>query len=472
MRCEARPRGLVGGAAFPAFDIQIIDADERVWCQLRLVEACFPKGPLGRAAPPLRRAFLRDHIYVPGVSLTRTGARESVLDVAALAASDWLPGTLRAVYGDDAPERVARAEHVAAAHQLHPSALPAALPLTRFELATTRDGDEVTVRGDARGRLDLSPLRAFWTRWFDRGPWPVEDLYYGLIERFVRRVVVVDPEAYAAIRGRGALYLANHQVAVESLLFSIIASALGELPTVTLAKIEHQRTWLGGLIEHCFAYPGVRDPGLITFFDRADKAQLPRIVGQLASEMRGGAPGRGRSVMVHVEGTRSRSCAAPVEKMSGAFIDMALHVDAPVVPVRFTGGLPQAPLGQRLEFPLGMGAQDIWIGRPLLPAQLAALPYKQRKELVIAAINGLGPSNADERPHSPDPAFAAAVEHWRSSHAGVDAEHAVLATTLAQLASPSAAVRRLLAAPSAAALRDDATPEGRWLAELGRRLLG
>ncbi|MCA9718089.1 MAG: polyketide synthase dehydratase domain-containing protein, partial [Myxococcales bacterium] len=85
IRCEARPRGLVGGAAFPAFDIQIIDADERVWCQLRLVEACFPKGPLGRAAPPLRRAFLRDHIYVPGVSLTRTGARESVLDVAALA---------------------------------------------------------------------------------------------------------------------------------------------------------------------------------------------------------------------------------------------------------------------------------------------------------------------------------------------------------------------------------------------------
>ncbi len=473
VRCEVRPRGVVGSVAFPAFDIQLIDADDRVWCQLRLVEACFPKGPLGRAAPRERRAFLRDLRHVPGVSLSRTGARETVLDAGAARASDWLPGTIEAVYGrgPEAPEDIARAEHIAAVHQLHPRALPEALPLTRFELEVTREQDEITVRGDPRGELDLDPLRAFWTPWFDRDPWPVEDLYYGLIARFVRRVVVTDPAAYAAIRGRSAVYLANHQVAIESLLFSIIASALGELPTVTLAKIEHRATWLGRLIEHCFSYPDVRDPGLIAFFDRADKAQLPRIVGQLAVEMQRPA-GRGRSIMVHVEGTRSRSCAAPVEKMSGAFIDMALRVGAPVVPVRFTGGLPRAPLPERLEFPLGMGAQDIWIGRPLQPEQLARATYKQRKELVVAAINGLGPDNADERPHAPDPDFAAAVAEWRARHPRVDASHAVLATTLAQLPSPGAEVQRLLAAPDATALDGDVTPEGRWLRELAGWLLG
>jgi len=63
----------------------------------------------------------------------------------------------------------------------------------------------------------------------------------------------------------------------------------------------------------------------MTFFDREDKASLVRVIGELAAEMKG----PGRSVMVHVEGTRSLSCRTPVEKMSGAFIDMALAVGAP-----------------------------------------------------------------------------------------------------------------------------------------------
>ena len=54
-----------------------------------------------------------------------------------------------------------------------------------------------------------------------------------------------------------------------------------------------------------------------------------------------------------------------VEKMSGAFIDMAMQVNAPVVPIRFVGGLPADPMDRRIEFPLGMGTQDIYIGRPM-----------------------------------------------------------------------------------------------------------
>jgi hypothetical protein len=139
----------------------------------------------------------------------------------------------------------------------------------------TRDGTGVRVSGDPWGRVDASPVRAFWTRWFDRGPWPVEDLYYGLVERFLRRVVVEAPEAHEALRGKSVVYLANHQTGVESLLFSIVASALNEVPTVTLAKIEHRTTWLGRLIRHSFSYPGVRDPLLMTFFDREDRSSLP-----------------------------------------------------------------------------------------------------------------------------------------------------------------------------------------------------
>lgn len=185
----------------------------------------------------------------------------------------------------------------------------------------------------------------------------------------------------------------------------MIASGLSEVATVTLAKAEHRGTWVGELIRHSFSYPGITDPKLITFFDRDDRESLVRIIGELAQDM----AQRGKSVMVHVEGTRGLSCRQPVIKMSSAFIDMAFAVGAPIVPVRFVGGLPQDELSQRLEFPLGYGRQDIWIGRPIEPAALASLPLKERKQVVIdAAINGLGPSPSDERPTARTPPSPAA----------------------------------------------------------------
>jgi acyl transferase domain-containing protein/3-hydroxymyristoyl/3-hydroxydecanoyl-(acyl carrier protein) dehydratase/1-acyl-sn-glycerol-3-phosphate acyltransferase len=472
LRCEVRPAGLVGSADFPSFEIQIIHHDAarepKVWCRMRLVEACFPKGKLGSATPIERRAFLRDHRAVPGLALAQIDADMTTLAEADLAASDWLPGTVAGIYGTRDLAEVARKEHIAAAHGLHPRHVPDALPLTRFDLALDRDDDgRVRVRGPALGKLDITPIREFWTQWFARDRWLVEDLYYGLIERFLARVVLTDPAAFAAVEGRSMLFVANHQVGVESLLFSVLASGLSKVPTVTLAKIEHKTTWLGRLIEHCFSYPGIRDPKLITFFDRDDKTSLVRIIAELAAEMRG----PGRSVMVHVEGTRSLGCTTPVEKMSGAFLDMAMAVGAPVVPVRFIGGLPVEPVEKRLEFPVGMGGQAIWIGRPIEPAELASVPYGERKQRVIAAINGLGPSNADERPLRGDPEFASKVANWQAQR-GVSHEHAVLHEVLAECREPCAATRELLAAKDSAVLGEDGSAEGQWLAELGRRLLG
>ncbi|MFO7562215.1 MAG: beta-ketoacyl synthase N-terminal-like domain-containing protein [Enhygromyxa sp.] len=469
-RCEVRFAGQVGSPDFPSFEIQLI-GERGVWARLRLVEACFPKGKLGHAAPRARRAFLRDHLPVPGLALAELGADRSTLSVAEVDASDWLPGTVAGIYGAREPATIAQKEHVAAAHGLHPRHVPEALPLTGFDLEIVATEDEshgeIEVRGDARGSLDITPVREFWTQWFDRGPWPVEDLYYGLIERFVDRVVLADPEAFAAVRGRSLLYLGNHQVGVESLLFSVIASGLSAVPTVTLAKIEHKTTWLGRLIAHCFAYPGVRDPKLISFFDREDKGSLARITAEFAAEMR--APGR--SVMVHIEGTRSLTCAKPVEKMSGTFLDLAIAVDAPVVPIRFIGGLPVEPLSKRLEFPLGMGKQAIWIGRPIPASELSSMPYGERKRLVIERINALGCANAEERPLPGDPEFAARVAAWQAAR-GVSHEHATLRQMLAERAALGDAARRLIEASSASELAADASPEGQWLSELARRLLG
>ena len=464
VRCEVRPKGSMGSSDFPVFEVQLIHND-RVWCAFRLVEACFPKGSIGNANSIDRRAFLRDRQFVEGLRLSRDVEGETHLSGGDVAEINWLPGTVEAVFGDASIQEIAKREHIAAAHHIHPGSVPAALPITRFDLQTAQNEDEVVVTGDPNGTLDLTGVRAYWNDWFDRGPWPVEDLYYGLIKRFVGKVVLTDPDAFAAVRGKSLLFLGNHQVGVESLLFSIIASGLGEVPTVTLAKAEHRETWLGKLIAHCFAYPGVADPKVIAFFDREDKASLPQILKELAAEMMG----PGRSVMVHVEGTRSLSCRTPVEKMSGAFLDMAMQVGAPVVPIRFVGALPADPLEKRIEFPVGMGTQDIYIGRPIHPSELATMHFGERKRMVIDAINALGPSNENEAPNEGDPGFADRALAWQKKH-GVTHEHAVLGCVLNETTAPVADVQRLLDNGNASDLGDK--PEDHWLAELGRRIFG
>ncbi len=473
VRCDVRFDGFDDDPRRPRFALDA-SQDGRVFASLKLVEVLFPKGPIGAAAPGDRRAFLRDRTFVSGLRLSNEHDGETRLDASSVAQSDWLPGTLAGAYalvsGDPVAELAAK-EHVAHRCAVHPStvsvdlakaeARSASEPLGVWPLELVRDGGAVKVRSPELPRLDLAPVRAYWDRKFGIGRWPVEDLYYGLAERLVRRVRLTDPVALAAQRGRGVLYLANHQVGVESLLFSVLLSGLTDMPTITLAKAEHRTTWLGRLIQHAFSYPGVEDPGVITFFDRDARDELPRVVQALGQEL---AAGR-KSVMVHVEGTRALSCRQPLVKMSGAFLDMALATGTPVVPVRFVGGLPVEPAAERLEFPLGMGQQDIVVGRPILPSELAPLNYKERKDRVQEAIEALAPR--EEVPLPGDPVFAEAVAAWRTK-TGATPEHAVLYETLRRWREPCALTRTLLQGPGQASSDDI----GRWANTLASRLFG
>ena len=175
--------------------------------------------------------------------------------------------------------------------------------------------------------------------------------------------------------------------------------------------------------------------------------------------------------MIHVEGTRALTCRAPVEKMSGAFLDMAIATGAPVVPVRFAGGLPVEPLAAKLEYPFGMGGQQITIGAAILPAELASLPYKERKERVIDAINASAPRRPGRRRSRPTPASPRPPRQW-ASRTGASPEHAALFETLRRLETPGEEIALLLAGAREGQLllRDD--ERGRWLAELAHRLYG
>jgi acyl transferase domain-containing protein/3-hydroxymyristoyl/3-hydroxydecanoyl-(acyl carrier protein) dehydratase len=483
VRVEVRFAGFDGDPRFPMFDIQILSLNSRVLVAFRLVGILFPKGPIGSAPPEARRAFLRDRRATPEVGLSVFDGTTTRLTEAVVQQSDWLPGNITRIYGVPSARRallleeVAVREHVARRAFVHPSAVTVAAdlksahtavrPLRRHLVQVSRTGDEVAITDAGPPTQDLTVIRHYWRERIGVGPWLIEDLYYGLIARFVADVVVVDPEAFARVRGRSCLYLGNHQVGIESLLFSVVMAALSDTPVVTLAKAEHRSSWLGRLIAHSFAYPGVTDPNLITFFEREDRESLIKIVGEIAAAMKSGR----KSAMVHVEGTRSLACRRPVEKMSSAFIDMALAVDAPIIPVRFVGGLPVEESSARLEFPVRLGSQDYWLGRPILPQELATLPYKDRKAVVISAINSLGPELAAETPAPPDPKFAAAVEAW-IARTGATYEDAVFFTTLATLENPGDEARLLCDGAHEGRLYLGDDPRDAWLKQLAERLFG
>ena len=466
----AKLDGNVGG--LPRLRFQW-SSEAGVWAEATLLEAPFPLGPIGTAPVLARRRFLAERRFDPAVRLSKKIDDQSVLDIRDIDRSDWLPGTVEAIYGTTAPAELLRREHIAHAvaasgASVHPGSLPASLPLLRSDVVVDQQGDIMRARTLDLG-LDVGPVRNWWADYFGRTGWPTEDLYYGLIEKFVRQVIIEDPTAFAAVRGRPALFLANHQTAVESLLFSIVVSALIETPTVTVAKTEHQDTWLGHLIRQGFSWPGVNDPQVITYFDRADKASLMGVIARLHHGLRSRT--NPRSAMVHVEGTRAFDCTEPVRIMSGKFIDLALEADVPIIPVRFSGGLPRQPLTERTEFAIGMGRQDIWLGRPMRPAELAPMPYGERKKAVLNAMNALGPSPANEHPLPPAPHFAARVEAWRA-HVGCSEEHATLWIALQDIPNPSPPISRLLAGADLGALRLASTEEDRWLAVLASWVYG
>lgn len=408
VRVEARYVELVAGR-LPVTELQLLSDNGVLLVSLRLTEVLVPKGPVGEASPAARVAFLRDR-EPRGIALATVGA-ETVLTAETLKTTDWLPGTVASAWGltgDDALAEVAVRDHVAAQFGVHPSTLTVdgsrvtstARPLEQVDVVVARDGDTVRVTGAPTA--DLSTIEAFWSRWFDLGRWPVEDLFYSLTERFVRQVHV-DP-AFEAVRGKPALFLANHQTGIESLLASVVLGGLIEVPTAVIAKAQHRESWLGKLIAHCFSWPGARDPGVIAFFEREEQSAMVDLLDHLAEGVQAGE----RSLMVHVEGTRSQVAGDPVRQVSGVFLDLAAKLGIPVVPVRFTGGLPATPADARLEFPVGDGQQDIHVGAPLMPDTLGALPLKARKQAVIDAINALGPAQDAPLPARPD--FSARVD--------------------------------------------------------------
>jgi 1-acyl-sn-glycerol-3-phosphate acyltransferase len=370
----------------------------------------------------VRRAFLRDKTAIAGVGLSRFEGEETRLVESDVRSSDWLPGAIAAAYGtkrDDlqflAPA-IAIKDHVAQWASVHPSTVSAdsdlrsaackSLPLTRFPVEVTQNQGEVVVRDRGSPFVDMTSVFQFWRTILGQEIPVFEEIFNGLAARFLKRVVLTAPESFDALKGKRCLYLGNHQTQIESLLITAAIGGLSQNPVVTLANAKHEKRWIGQLLNFIASYPGARDPGWIRYFDQSNPASLLGIVADFKRELQEG----GKSVMVHAEGTRARSCRQRVVNLSSLFLDLALEADIPIVPVRFAGGLPIQPVDGKLEFPVNYTGQYYYFGAPIFPEALRSMPLIERKTIVLDAINELGPSNDNEHPNAPDLTFASQVD--------------------------------------------------------------
>jgi acyl transferase domain-containing protein/3-hydroxymyristoyl/3-hydroxydecanoyl-(acyl carrier protein) dehydratase/1-acyl-sn-glycerol-3-phosphate acyltransferase len=482
VRCEIRFDGYLVSPDLPRFRIQLI-GDAGVFVQLVLIEACFAKGALGSAPPLDRRAFLRNHEFVEGVSLSRHVDGQTRLSAADVDASDWMPGTIEGIYGTRDVEQIAVKEHLAARERLHPGRLPEALPLNHRAVVVSRDADGVVVRDEPgfdsasapnstfdprRRSLDLEPLRRFWNPLLSvSSHWLGQDLWEGLIQRYVERVVVEDPAAFAALRGRGAIFVGNHQVQIESLLITNILSALIDTPVVTMANAKHEQRWIGWILRTLASYPGCRDSESVLYFDQSKPDSMFEILADLKPDL---ASGR-RAFFVHPQGTRSQTSGDPVTRISSLFIDLALELELPIVPVRFAGGLPVEPVSGKLEFPIGHAAQHYTIGAPIPPDALRDLAYVERGRHVLSAMNALGKRHASEQPNPSDPAFSALVGQWEQQTGASEIE-ATFLRILQEIENPGPEAQQLIDGARQGVLRVGGDPKSIWLAEFAKRLYG
>lgn len=251
--------------------------------------------------------------------------------------------------------------------------------------------------GTNNASLDWKKVRESWvgragTRRF------FHDLLGALFGAFVSRIVVQKPDAFAEVASRPVIFLANHQIGLESPLFMALAYGMTGLPVQAVAKPDHVNAWLAFLLAFAQDSLGDGHPFRLMYFDRQNPQELINNLKKAGKQE--------ASLLVHVEGTRSAAANQPVTRLSSIFLDMAIDKNLPLVPLRFVGGLPAEPSDERLDFPFGNGKQDYLIGAPILPEQLKKMPYGQRPRYLMEQINTLGPGKGEDAPLAPNEAFA------------------------------------------------------------------
>jgi hypothetical protein len=210
----------------------------------------------------------------------------------------------------------------------------------------------------------------------------------------------------------------------------------------------------------------VQAPEILLFYRRGDATGMRDLMKRLKNTL----TVRHCGLLVHVAASRVLSCRDPVRTLSGVFVDLAIGLGCPVVPVKFRGGLPIEPLEGFIDFPIGYGAQDHLIGRPIPAQELAALHPPQRRRLVMERINGLGGGLDEEVPCCHDAGFKADMRRLMVRFGVLDPALAIIWAALVRLPHPSPEIAMALRGIELGELEVPATAEGRWVGSLAKWL--
>ena len=301
---------------------------------------------------PDRDPWIRE--YCPSLSLSTFADGVTRLPFEDALQADRPPGAVAAFFGAAGNLRelalqVAVKEHVAHLAQVHPSRVSIAPdqesavcdvePFRRWPVRAESDRDGISVRSAGDPSIDFNAILDFWKHRPGSGTATRDRLVASLCRQFIRRIRLEDADAAMALKGRSVLFLANHQTLLESAFFSALAPAVTGSPIVALAKIQQQSSLLVQSMARIFSAFSESPSEPILYFDQEDPASL----FSLMERLRVAISNEGRSSLIHVEGARSLTCRTPVSTVSAAVLELSLDTSAPIVPVRFTGGLPIEP---------------------------------------------------------------------------------------------------------------------------------
>jgi 3-hydroxymyristoyl/3-hydroxydecanoyl-(acyl carrier protein) dehydratase len=222
----------------------------RVLATMRVEERLLPLGFLAHHEPSARQAFLRDRVPLPAPGIGRAAGAATTVTARDVAAVDWFPGTVRAVFGvpDGSPAadlvaEVAVREHVARRCGVHPSgvrtsdgrlcARTRSRPLTRHHLSLRHGRDAVTVRDAAPPALDTGLVSRWW-RPPPGGDWHGHAPLAALVHGFLTELELGDTVACEPGTGTGRLYVSGPDADPAALVFAAVNCALRDVPTLLL----------------------------------------------------------------------------------------------------------------------------------------------------------------------------------------------------------------------------------------------
>jgi 1-acyl-sn-glycerol-3-phosphate acyltransferase len=297
----------------------------------------------------------------------------------------------------------------------------------------------------------------FWRRELGVSGWPGEDVFSGLFSAFVGEVKISD-SARKAIAAGPVIYIANHQVAIESLIFVYALSGIANRHIRALAKEAHQTSWVGEMLGLLNSYPG-QTPSPPSFFrDEYD----PQSLVDMLAEMRRSLRQDGHSLLIHAEGARVLDCRRPVRQVSSVFVDLARETGMPVIPVRFTGAVPVESMDNYLDFPFGFCRQSYHLGDPVTAADLASTHPRDRRPMVVDAINRAAMPPEEEVASAVNPVMRQAVQAFMNETATSQVK-AVLVSCLRALDGVGPDTARVLDAVNGQQLVLDGGDHDAWL---------